>query len=441
MKLTQAAISKVKREAAGKNDHIEWDDALPGFGLRIRNGRATWIVQYKIGSRHRRITLGTTEMLTADQARNGWKTDAGGKHDGAAKIMTNARDGFDAAVSRVSRRKQVANTLDTSIASYLKAKEAVLRPRTYLESKRHLIEHWKPLHGFSLGAINKERVSLQLDGIARGSGPVAANRARATLSAMFKWAIGKGLCDDNPVLGTNKRQESVPRERSLSDDEIVAVWAAAPENDYGRIVRLILLTGCRRAEIGALRWSEIDLEKSTITLPEERTKNNTEHQIPLSDVALATLRGLAPREDRDFVFGLGRGGYSGWSKAKRELDKSAKLKSPWTLDDLRRTVRTGMGQLGVLPHVAEAVLNHLPPKLIRSYDRNSYAVEKKAALDAWTHHIESIVSPSKSTSVSVRAKSIEVVEAESRRATFAQRLASMIAEKNLNQRDLRSPQS
>src|SRR5215475_9214733 len=93
MKLTQGNISKVKRLAAGKSEHIEWDDELHGFGLRFRDGRSTWVVQYKIGAKHRRVTLGTTEMLTAEQARNGWTTENGDKKDGAAKILVGARDG------------------------------------------------------------------------------------------------------------------------------------------------------------------------------------------------------------------------------------------------------------------------------------------------------------------------------------------------------------
>lgn len=69
------------------------------------------------------------------------------------------------------------------------------------------------------------------------------------------------------------------------------------------------------------------------------------------------------------------------------LDAAAKLKEEWTLHDIRRTVRTGLGKLGVAPHIAEAVLNHLPAKLIRTYDRNTYENEKRAALDAWASHI------------------------------------------------------
>ena len=190
---------------------------------------------------------------------------------------------------------------------------------------------------------------------------------------MFRWAIGEGLCENNPVTGTNRQEENGHRERSLSDSEVAKVWLAAPGNDYGNIIKLLLLTGCRRDEIGSLRWSEIDLAAQTITIAKERTKNGMEHIVPLPDAALSILQGIMRRGERDFVFGIARdGGFSGWSKSKIALDKAVALKEEWRLHDLRRTVRTGLGKLGVQPHVAEAVLNHLPPKLIRTYDRNKY---------------------------------------------------------------------
>jgi integrase len=185
-----------------------------------------------------------------------------------------------------------------------------------------------------------------------------------------------------------RQEENGHRERSLSDDEIAKVWLAVPENDYGNIVRLLMLTGCRREEIGSLRWSEINLAARTITIAKERTKNGMEHVVPLPDAALSILQGIMRRGERDFVFGIVRdGGFSGWSKSKIALDKAVALKEEWRLHDLRRTVRTGLGKLGVQPHVAEAVLSHLPPKLIRTYDRNTYGAEKKAALDLWAPHL------------------------------------------------------
>jgi integrase len=236
--------------------------------------------------------------------------------------------------------------------------------------------------------------------IAKDSGPVTANRARASLSTLFRWAIGEGLCEVNPVAGTNQQKERGPRERSLSDAEVAAVWLAAPESDYGRVVRLILLTGCRREEIGGLEWSEIDIDGRSINLPPERTKNGKAHSVPLTDVALAIVNDV-PRRDRDCVFGLGQGGFSGWSRSKADLTKQANLKEPWTLHDLRRTVRTGLGKLGVQPHIAEAVLNHLPPVLVRTYDRNTYAAEKRDALERWASHLT--VAVAQATGANVRA--------------------------------------
>ena len=179
-------------------------------------------------------------------------------------------------------------------------------------------------------------------------GPVAANRARSALSKLYAWAIGEGLCDSNPVIGTNKRDEKGPRERSLSNAEVAQVWLGAGDDDYGRILKLLLLTGCRRAEIGDLKWSEIDLEARTITLPGERTKNGQQHVVPLTDSAIAILSGIVRRADREYVFGHTRaGGFCSWSVPKREIDAILKVKEPWTVHDLRRTAARRLRNSGL----------------------------------------------------------------------------------------------
>src|SRR5262249_13520227 len=159
-------------------------------------------------------------------------------------------------------------------------------------------------------------IAAQASAIAEQRGPAAANRARSTLSAMFAWAIGEGLCDQNPVAGTNTKEENGPRQRTLSDSEAAALWIGAPEDDFGQIVRLVMLTGCRREEIGFLRWSEIDMEARTIMLPSDRTKNGQQHVVPLSEAAVKVFQSLARRDGRDYVFGRNGDGYSNWSEAK-----------------------------------------------------------------------------------------------------------------------------
>jgi integrase len=125
--------------------------------------------------------------------------------------------------------------------------------------------------------------------------------------------------------------------------------------------------------------------------------------VPLSDAAMEILESVEQREGRELLFGSGKGGYSGWSKSKEQMDEAVKIKKPWTLHDLRRTGRTGLGILGVAPHVAEAVLNHLPAKLIRTYDTNDYHAEKRAALDLWAAHLMRLVNGETSNMVPLRA--------------------------------------
>jgi integrase len=141
--------------------------------------------------------------------------------------------------------------------------------------------------------------------------------------------------------------------------------------------------------IGSLRWSEIDSAKALLALPGSRTKNGRPHDVPLSTTALEALSGHPRRDDRDFVFGEGKGGFSGWSKAKAALDEACGVEG-WTLHDLRRTAATRMADVGVLPHVIEAVLNHVSGHragVAGIYNRSTYATEKRAALELWANHL------------------------------------------------------
>jgi integrase len=377
---------------------IVWDKKLPGFGLRTRNGKRTWVFQYKLGNQNRRIKLGGPE-LSRDDARRLAEAEKG------KLAKAKLGHGLDPAAEREIRKAEAkpraksAKALASIIPIYLEARRGGVKPNTYVAQERYLNNHWEALHGLPLDGITRADVATSLAAIAKANGPVAANRARSVLSKFYAWAIGEGLCDANPVMGTNKRDENDPRERSLSSVEAARVWLAAPDNDYGRILKLILLTGCRRTEIGDLKWSELDRDARTIRLPRERTKNHQEHFVPLSDAAMSILATIG-HGDRDYLFGRRRtGGFCGWSKSKAELDEIVKLKEPWTVHDLRRTVRTGLGDLGVQPHIAEATLNHLPPKLIRTYDRNKYESEKRAALDQWATHLKTVVAQVTGTNV------------------------------------------
>jgi integrase len=225
------------------------------------------------------------------------------------------------------------------------------------------------------------------------NGPVQSNRTRTSLIRFLNWCIGEGYADINVAMQTNKNEE-IRRERVLSDAELKIIWSTLPQGDFGEIKRLLILTAQRRDEIGDLRWCEIDFEGRTINIPAERMKNHRPHCVPLNDAAIGILK-ARKQNGRDYVFGVGAGGYSGWSQAKIRLDAAARINQHWTFHDLRRTAATRMGDLGVLPHIIEAVLGHVSgfrAGVAGIYNRASYESEKRAALDLWGSRVLRIVS-------------------------------------------------
>jgi integrase len=206
----------------------------------------------------------------------------------------------------------------------------------------------------------------------------------------FEFCFREGLIEVNPVNGTDKAHE-VERTRVLTDAELAELWQSlgvSGNGDFSDIVRLLLLTGQRREEIGGLRWSEVDLEQGVISLPPDRTKNRRPHKVPLSAPARAILDRRS-RGNGDYVFGTQ--GFCAWSNPKAALDYRLGAKvEPWTLHDLRRTCATGMAELGVSPHIIEAVLNHISGHkagVAGIYNRARYTDEVRDALERWAEHV------------------------------------------------------
>jgi integrase len=182
----------------------------------------------------------------------------------------------------------------------------------------------------------------------------------------------------------------------LTDAELVAIWRACGEDDFGRIVRLLILTAQRRSEIGGMAWSEIDMDAGTWTLPAARAKNHRAHTLPLPPTALELLAGVPHLALRDQLFGeRAAGGFTRWFEAKGDLDsRLGKAVQPWTLHDLRRTCATRMADIGVQPHIIEQVLNHASGHkrgVAGVYNRSPYAKEVKAALALWAEHVRALV--------------------------------------------------
>jgi integrase len=379
-------------------EHLEggewiWDASVKGFGARRQRDGVFYYLRYRQGGAQRMKSIG----------RHGspWTPDTARRQATAA--LGKVAAGIDPFAEALQAR--AAETFGAEVSRYLERKRPAMKPRSFEEVERHLTNHAGPLAKLRLAEIDRRSIAVRLAEIEEERGPVARNRVRSSLLAFFAWAISEGFIEINPVAGTGKADEGGSRERVLIEAELAELWAALGDDQFGDIVRLLILTAQRREEIGGLRWSEVDLERRLLVWGPERTKNRRLHELPLSTAARAILDRQPRRKGRDLVFGYGPGPFSGWSDCKAALEerllaarssanRRAKPLPDWRLHDLRRTAATIMAdKLGVLPHIIEAVLNHVSGHragVAGVYNRARYEAEMRDALERWAEHVEAI---------------------------------------------------
>jgi integrase len=387
MKLDSKTVSALALPA-GKTDVIHFDSALPGFGFRLRVGadgqvRKSWICQYKRAGVSRRLLLGSANVVGAEAARTM-----------AKKALGKIANGEDPQADKVERRDKDRVNLRAMIDEYLLHKRAQVGGRQLIEIKRYLTgPYLKPIHSMPVDKVGRKDVASRLVVITREHSSTVAARTRAALSAFFVWAMQSGIAEANPILGTLKPKEGTSRERVLSDAELAAIWRACGDDDYGHIVRLLILLGSRRGEVGGMRWSELDLERAVWVLPAARSKNGRKHELPLMPMALAIINTVPRMVSRDQLFGERAAGFTSWARNKPALDQRSGV-SGWTVHDIRRSAATRMADIGIAPHIIEEILNHQSGH--RSgpagvYNRSRYGNEVRAALAMWADHIRALV--------------------------------------------------
>ena len=434
MKLDNATVAKLTLPP-GRSELIVFDERLKGFGVRLRaGGKRTWIVQYRVGKKQRRRTIGPVNMIMAARA-----------YAAAERDLAEVRLGEDPQAKKKEDRSRADMSLISFAARFLQYKKGRLKARSYEQLKSHLAKHWAPLWDLSIHKITRSDIDAGLRKITTERGPFAANRARASLSIFFSWAVKEGIVDTNPVIATNRPTDERARDRVLSDAELIAIWESCRDDDYGRIIRLLILTGQRRDEVGSITRSEINLAQGKWNIPPDRTSNGRAHEVPLSNLAIDILEGAMALKGGQSIFGNGaRGrsndtrGFSGWSKAKLALDQrieevtgitpyweardapqsvTTSIDRPvemifqrpgaWRVHDIRRTVAVRLADLGVPPHVIEAILNHIRGHnagMAGAYNHELYAAEKRQALDLWAAQIEAIAAEGGSSVLSLKAR-------------------------------------
>jgi integrase len=382
---TKAAVRKMCCPT-GQAEKFFWDTDCRGLGIRaLGSGRRSWIFQYRDQhGRTRRIVLGDLSVVSLDHAR-----------EEARRKAASITHGANPSVERKAKRN--AGTVLELIETYLSQAKARLRARSFRETERNLRKHAASLHHERVEAVRRRDISGVLERISESSGPIAANRVRAALSALWSWGLRTGRVDGdaNPVTFTVQHPERT-RERTLNDVEVRVIWNATDTGeDYARIVRLCLLTGCRREEVAGLRWSEVLADR--IAIGADRMKGRLPHEIPLVPMIEAALPPRPENADGS-VFGRRGTGFSGFSDSKEKLD--AKLKrsglnmQPWGLHDLRRTFSTRLHDAGVDPIVIEALLAHKQQGVAAVYNRASFREAKKAALQRWHEIVAALLLPS-----------------------------------------------
>jgi integrase len=433
-KLTDAVVARLP--VPTQRPYIKWDGAQTGLGIKVTcGGKKIWVLQAIYPGRHcqSKLTLdeypGVSLAAARDKARQWrvWIKEGLHPHE----LEEDKRRANEAA--RIAKAKETANTFAATAERYIKEHVNGHRraKKTAGEIRGMLVAAWadKPI-----AQIMPLDIKLAIGKI-KLRAPHQARQAFTHARTMFKWAVFHDLIEQSPCASLPPRWlfddvKLEPRQRVLSDEELLAFWRATGRLPYpcGPLFRLLLLTACRLNECLQARWSEFhpDLRQAlhngtplsslpetakTWVIPAARFKTDTPHAVPLSDSALAILETLPRRNGNgngDFLFtNNGRTPHHNDSAWKVRLDKrmlrtlqvlarqrgedprTVALK-PFKIHDLRRTVRTNLSGK-VSDVVAEACLGHGRKGIERVYDVHTYLPEIRQALALWAARLRDIV--------------------------------------------------
>ena len=402
--LTDAFLRTLRPPATGR---LELRDArTPNLLLRVTARSMVWAVRARTRDGKRtNVTLGRYPAVGLAEARRRALATLAAIHRGADPIAEKRA----ARAEREARR--TAPTVADRLEQWQQARAARWSDRHAREVARIAASEIVPVLGDRpLAETNRADWIALIERKRRAGAPVAASLLLRVASAFLTYAETAGWIERSPLprrAAAMLAPLPAARERTLTDAEIVAIWraSAALAPTARAIVRLLILTGARRAEIGGLALGELDLEAGRWTLPATRAKNRRPLVRPLGPLAMAELRAVLPTGPvgaHHRLFGrVGAGPFAGWSKLKRRLDELSPELAPWRWHDLRRTVRTGLARLGVDRDTAELALGHVShrSKVEQTYDRSDPSAAIAAALLRWQAHVAALVGEAEGAAV------------------------------------------
>ncbi len=387
VRLTETAITAAAKRAAASGVREELaDEGLRGLRLRVTpTGARTWIWGGRDqDGRARRFVLGHHPAMGISDAREAAGTMRGKvQREGADPVAAKRR-------KRAELRDAAAGIGTLSALLDLYGRKAGGELKSWPESRRRIESVFAAFLGKPLGSLKAEDLQLTADAHASAQSAAAAVRY---IRPVLKWgAQRRYLAADVAVLhppATVRR-----RDRVLSREELAALLPVlgGSVNPYARALRFMLWTLARREEVGQARWRDVNLEAGTWTIA--ATKNGQPHLVPLPRQAVTFLTDIKP-PDADpaaLVFGSSTGKPLGnWDREAKAI-MSASGTAGWTRHDLRRTGATMLGEMGELPDIIEAALNHVSIRspLAATYNRARYRPQVAAALQRLADALDGI---------------------------------------------------
>ena len=446
--LTAQAVAKMKPTRGGSLPREEPDAGAPGLRLVIYpSGKKSWALRFRRpDNRTAKLVLGTVSLVGDDKRDSepviGGHLTLAAARKLAAALRHQIATGKDPAAIHQAEKQAIALSADNTFANAAHdfiTQYAAKKTRHWKEQARllgldangdfefiekGLASRWRnrPLAEVTdddLFRLIEEVRHKGVPGLVRKKSEASEQRARivyAMLSKMFNWLVEKRRVKVNPMANLKRPARPPARDRVLNNQEIVAFWRATEDlpKPFAAMLKLLLLTGCRRDEVAGMEVKELSDDGAVWTIPGKRTKNHRVHVVPLSPQARAIIARVERLPECPFVFSTNqRTPISGFSRVKARLDgqmrerllpsrprlvnlatNTALHAAPWRLHDLRRTCATGMAEIGVPPHIVELCLNHVSGHkggIAGIYNRATHMEERREALQRWSDHVLDLV--------------------------------------------------
>jgi len=409
-KLTNAHL----RTATASDTKRELRD---GGGLALviyPTGARSWVYTYTIDGKKKRLTLGEYPVIGLSDARDAHKEAHEQVRDGIDPAEVQRQQLAEKTAAREAER--AAATVESLCSRFIEEwAKREKKERTWKEYQRQLNSDVVPVLGKRKAkSITEDDLQDLLEAVVARGAPVAANRLKAVLGAMFKWAKKKKIVRASPVIGIEPLAPEKPKDRVLTEVEVRLFWAGLDATPLSEAVknalRLILVTAQRPGEVAGLQYEEVGEFNGHVvwTIPGSRRKNGNSHVVPLSTLALDLIGDREGRSGPVFVgsrgapvsahalsVGLRRnlGAPEQTPPKKHGLRKREPVQvAPFTPHDLRRSAATLMSGAGVAGLTKPMILGHAPQDITKQvYDLYDYLDEKAHALEAWGRRLRTII--------------------------------------------------